>query len=1815
MNKITSDRWSKGYIDTPFLEHREFVLEKEFWDSKERTYGKVTLNNGMVYKAFTWKIAAENDKDRTQKYIWNDRSYMTNKTVIQKFLHKPIVQGIIQSTGDLIINAGSIENHYSIIEAARNANIHASVLTNLGASTYKNIYLGCKAGTDNCYAYNADGSRNTASDLANDTFRHISSEVTDTISGLIQVVGTLNLAVDQLNNTAAKGSITGGAHFEAKSVGSNSLDALKGLTAVDALFMPNINMSDTGDFIYKSALALPKSQLSSLSSALPKQNFLYKTRLGFLNVNKFYGAAYYLSKIGYKSDKELFFLGDAYFEKQLIEKQMRDLVGQGLGKEALIPGKDAIEQVKILLDRGAEYTKAHNLPFGKALSEKKMAGLETPMVMYVCQRAKGMNVYAPVLYIPKKERACFVSSGALVTGKDINITAKNMINSGMVHTLHQLHIKDGELLGKGGHFIAGDDIVMLADNIRFKAGHTNVESIKTVLKTDALSAGGNAVAIAKQDITVSGVRLKTKGALALSAAEGILSVASATNTNRMGQSVSVIQHQSEVSSRGSIAFLAAKDLNVAGSHVHAHDTLYLKTERNISIDATRNSINHHIPGQTSRFVLHKCSHLSAGKDINFISGRDISVFASNLAAKGNMSFAAQGAMNIAAKADKVEYHLQSKSTQIDRHVLASIGASIKSKGDFTIIAGQDGKPHNFTLTASSIAANGKVEMRANNDILINNAESSLNLKISDYTKGGFFGGGKSVHNNVEVSEVMGSNIFAGEGIALESGKDTHVIESTLITNIADETKDQVERNILLKSGGNIFIKGAEEKFNQQQKWIKKAFLNEKRSNKSEMHKTPVSSTFGAEGDIVIESQGDTIISDSQIFTEKGMSVTGESISIDGMNEHHSNSSQEHKSGFGVGSVSNFIFIGGKESKTQNDEIIEYKGSSLNAGGNIKIAAEKSNVHILGSSLKAHEKLSLSAAHDVNVKDGCKNRSSNSQEESFGFAIQVTKKHNHSASGIVYAKAKKNQEENSTVQSDLIGGKDVQINADHDVRVQAANILAERDVNIYAGHDVKLLESHDVSHSDEVHEKSFASINTSVNVGIVDTVKDMSDATKRLTNKDEKYKVSNGVVAGKKAYDLYNKGKNFFKLYNGNTGESSNATRGSSLSTKDVLANTASASSSFTVGFQSEKSEASSQVSTAVTDKIEAGRTVNMESNKGSIHGVGTEVMADTKPAYQLRNDTQNGNITLKADQNIKFESAQNTENTQTHSQSISVNVGTNYNPSGMGGTGNISFSQGKNSSVEVQYKNSHIVSKGDINITNGANTSLEGELIAEKSVKGNIGGDFTITSRCDTGHTSSKQKSITIGFNIREKVDTATTNVSFQKDKSSSDYESVVEQSGIKTGEKGFDITVTGKTTLNGGIIKSSAPADQNSLNTETITTKDIANSTHATTSSDGISIIAGGPMYQGKYGVVKNIAKNILDHSTKQDSKESYTKSAISNGTIILTDETGLRTLTEQDAEQKNTSLNSNTAGAHQGVQQLDIVKLKHITRENRKMKTQLLEEGLKISDEAYKTMFIKEHPIAVVDRDEKGRIISSQDKKGRLLPQYHYLTSEEKEHLQVGSDGKVHVSFNGLFTSTDAAARYAVQFADNKNDPHYFVVFPKSDSALSELMVGGYQKFMENNFFGLTNSTKKVQSLLKRYGNEGLHIDAYSRGSMTVGNGMHDFEKRGIHSIAGNTSINLFGPAYNAQDMANTLDKLSHGKQKSVGLENHKYDFVGTMIGGNPYTFEKIPIGSNALIETLKLIKAYPSVHSCLGSGSPKCRELYGPSHRVQISSGIKK
>lgn len=138
------------------------------------------------------------------------------------------------------------------------------------------------------------------------------------------------------------------------------------------------------------------------------------------------------------------------------------------------------------------------------------------------------------------------------------------------------------------------------------------------------------------------------------------------------------------------------------------------------------------------------------------------------------------------------------------------------------------------------------------------------------------------------------------------------------------------------------------------------------------------------------------------------------------------------------------------------------------------------------------------------------------------------------------------------------------------------------------------------------------------------------------------------------------------------------------------------------------------------------------------------------------------------------------------------------------------------------------------------------------------------------------------------------------------------------------------------------------------------------------------------------------------------------------------------------------------------------------------------------------------------------------------------------------------------------------------------------------------------------------------GLHLYGHSRGSMIIYNATGALHDDGTaYDVLEKTGVNFFEPAANAQKTAQRLSSLSGGKQDTVILENHGYDFVGRVVGGNPATHYLIPPRSNAVREFLKVfISKGRTVHGCSGSGASRdCKNDYGNYHPVLVGpNGVK-
>ena len=298
--------------------------------------------------------------------------------------------------------------------------------------------------------------------------------------------------------------------------------------------------------------------------------------------------------------------------------------------------------------------------------------------------------------------------------------------------------------------------------------------------------------------------------------------------------------------------------------------------------------------------------------------------------------------------------------------------------------------------------------------------------------------------------------------------------------------------------------------------------------------------------------------------------------------------------------------------------------------------------------------------------------------------------------------------------------------------------------------------------------------------------------------------------------------------------------------------------------------------------------------------------------------------------------------------------------------------------------------------------------------------------------------------------------------------------------------------------------------------------------------------------------------------------------------------------------SLNTDTANAHASVERQDVNALVSEAVVERQFKQAVYIEAVKFTDEAYRTMFLKSADMYEVTQDPAtGKAVTRK------------LNEAEKSALEAGPEGKVNIATNGIFNGKyddpAAAASYAMQH-NAGSGPLYLVHFPQAENPLSELLVAGYQKYIENDVMGLTNATQVVTNAMLQYGQSGLQLDGHSRGAMTIGNAMEALAGiSGPQGLLSGTTVSFFGPAYNAA-AADTLlaglqnrDVAANPNAMILTYQNHIADPVGRWIGWNPATGGTIPEGSSWFEEVRRALGGTNTSHSCYGVGPDQCKPLW--------------
>ncbi|HHT7471192.1 TPA: hemagglutinin repeat-containing protein [Raoultella planticola] len=311
--------------------------------------------------------------------------------------------------------------------------------------------------------------------------------------------------------------------------------------------------------------------------------------------------------------------------------------------------------------------------------------------------------------------------------------------------------------------------------------------------------------------------------------------------------------------------------------------------------------------------------------------------------------------------------------------------------------------------------------------------------------------------------------------------------------------------------------------------------------------------------------------------------------------------------------------------------------------------------------------------------------------------------------------------------------------------------------------------------------------------------------------------------------------------------------------------------SLSYGSQSSKSTQRSEQTTAQGSSLTAGRDLSITAREGDLNAVGSQLKAGNDVALSASRD-----ITLQSAQNTQLLEGKN----DSHGGTIGVGIGVGSGGWGISVSASANKGKGSESGNGTTHSETTVDAGNRLTLNSGRDTTLTGAQVSGDKVVMDVGRNLTLTSEQDSDRYDSKQQNASAGGSFTFGSMSGSASVNLSKDKMHSNYDSVVEQTGIFAGKGGYDITVGEHTQLNGAVIGSTATADKNRLDTGTLGWGDIDNRADFKTEHQSVGFSSGGSIGSQFAG---NMANGLLTGGNNEGHDSSTTHAAVSDGTLIV--------------------------------------------------------------------------------------------------------------------------------------------------------------------------------------------------------------------------------------------------------------------------------------------------------------------------------------------
>lgn len=571
-------------------------------------------------------------------------------------------------------------------------------------------------------------------------------------------------------------------------------------------------------------------------------------------------------------------------------------------------------------------------------------------------------------------------------------------------------------------------------------------------------------------------------------------------------------------------------------------------------------------------------------------------------------------------------------------------------------------------------------------------------------------------------------------------------------------------------------------------------------------------------------------------------TTGTDVSMMDEKEHHETIHEYHSHVSGLlSSKTKDLYEAGK-TDTVRGSLISGNETHMESGRDMTIT---------GSAVVSDEDTTLLAGRNFKA-ESAEERSGSTYRES------VKKRGLLSGGGLGFtmgSEKRKDRYDSEAVEQvgSTIGSVDgsVRIGAGKDADIEASHVSAGKDLAI-SGKNVTITSKDNVYTNREEHEYKRSGLSVSLGGNLVNTINSVvTPLTRSGEVKDRRLSALYGLEAGKNLKGAVSGYMDNVKTIDAMKADMSRIDTLREAVKTDGIAAPMTESNLENIrdaeGKIMDKAKADNKArrsmsldvsfGTAKSHSLSEERTIQAEGS--TLHAKDTLTVKSGEDMTVKGSQMSAKDVYLKAGKDIRILSAENSSTTREKENSSSASLGGSIGSSGLNGI-RASYGRGRKEgkSEEISHIESTIKADHTLSLESGRDTDLKGSRIEGEKVQADVGGSLSMESEQDrkTYRENGKNTGISLGYDISSgKVSGL---ASAGKSHTDSHYESVINQTGIYAGDKGFDITVKDNTHLKGAVIDSKGDAEKNTLRTGTLSWEDVENKAGYKAGGMGISYV-----------------------------------------------------------------------------------------------------------------------------------------------------------------------------------------------------------------------------------------------------------------------------------------------------------------------------------------------------------------------------------------